>query len=124
MKPSSEPTKGGVKPGRRSVPRAKPMRVEPHRRPDDGEAFIHDPHGGPAHAPDPLAEELAEEFLESATSANEVTEEIRDSVLTEELGGPFIEARASSEFADGVDGANPIDAEREPFPTVMRAPKE
>jgi hypothetical protein len=87
-------------------------------RSDDGEAFIHDPQGGPAHSRDDLAEDLAENFLGSATSGQE---EIHDELLTEELGGPFLEGRASMEFADDVDASNPDDAAREPFPTAMRS---
>jgi hypothetical protein len=91
--------------------------VHGHRS-DDGEAFIHDPQGGPANAHDDLAEDLAESFLDSATSGQE---EIHDEMLTEELGGPFLEGRASMEFADDIDESNPEDAPREPFPTAMRS---
>lgn len=72
------------------------------------------------HGPgaDPLAEELGREFLESATSGQESTAELRDEEVPEERGGPFIETEADEEFADGTDGANPEDAEREPFPRV------
>ena len=45
--------------------------VARHERPDSGDAFIPDPGEGPAHTRDDLAEELAEEFLTSATSAEE-----------------------------------------------------
>jgi hypothetical protein len=91
--------------------------VHGHRS-DDGEAFIHDPQGGPAHTRDDLAEDLAESFLGGATSGQD---EIHDELLTEELGGPFIEGRASMEFADDIDEMNPEDAPREPFPTAMRS---
>lgn len=90
-------------------------------RSDDGEAFLHDPQSGPARTRDALAEQLAEEFLSSATNGNEMSEDARDEVFTEELGGPFIEGRASMEFADDVDESNPSTAPREPFPTAMRA---
>ena len=90
-------------------------------RSDDGEAFLHDPQSGRAHTKDVLAEQLAEEFLSAATSANETTEDTRDEVFTEELGGPFLEGRASMEFADGVDESNPSTAPREPFPAAMRS---
>lgn len=89
-------------------------------RSDDGEAFVPDPHGGPARTRDALAEELAEEYLESATSAEEVGEDVRDELVPEELGGPFVVDRASMEFARDVDPANPPDATKEPFPTAMR----
>jgi hypothetical protein len=92
-------------------------------RSDDGEAFLHDPEGGPARTRDLLAETLAEEFLQSATSAQEVTEEVRDAIVPEELGGPFLQAAADEEFADDVDEANPSDAEKAAFPTAIRLDK-
>jgi hypothetical protein len=95
--------------------------VPPHQaRADDGEAFFHDPHGGPARTTEQLGETLAEEFLQSATSAQEVSEEIRDAVVPEELGGPFVQHSAEEEFADGVDEANPVGAQRAAFPTATR----
>ena len=93
------------------------------RRPDDGEAFLPDPGSGPIRARDELAELVAEEFLQSATSAEESSEDVRDEIVAEELGGPFLEDRASMELARDVDESNPRDATREPFPTAMRAPK-
>jgi hypothetical protein len=90
-------------------------------RPDNGEAFIPDPSVvGRARAHDPLAEELAEEFLESATTANEVTADRMDEPVAEEEGGPFVVSPASNEYADDVDLANPADAEAEPLPSPMR----
>jgi hypothetical protein len=92
-------------------------------RPDDGEAFLPDPEqGGPARADDDLAEELAEEFVRSATSAEEAAADARDELLPEELGGPFVEVPASDEFDRKPDASNPTDAEREPFPRAIRAP--
>lgn len=91
------------------------------RRPDDGDAFLRDPQSGPAHSNDDLADSLAEDFLSSATSGEESTEEAHDQFLAEELGGPFIEGRASAEFANDTDESNPEDAVREPFPTAMRS---
>jgi hypothetical protein len=95
----------------------------PRGRTDDGAAFFPDPGSGPIRAPDELAELAAEEFLQSATSGEEVGEDVRDEIVTEELGGPFVEDRASMELARDVDGSNPKDATREPFPTAMRAPR-
>lgn len=68
-------------------------RLARRARPDDGHAFLPDPleDGVPASTDDDLAEALAEEFVMAATSAEEVTEDVRDGVVTEELGGPFIE---------------------------------
>src|SRR5262245_36048128 len=85
---------------------------EPHRhgRTDDADAFIPDPDGGPAVIPDDLAESLAEEFLESATSGEDRAEELQDEVVPEELGGPFVESTAEQEFASGTDASNPEDA--------------
>ena len=87
-----------------------------HGRPDDGNAFIPDPEGGPARVEDDLAESLAEEYLSSATRGNETTEEALDDVVPEEIGGPFVETSAAEEFADDTDEANPPDAEVEPLP--------
>ena len=106
-------------------PRPKPPRAEPSppTRADDGEAFLHDPHGGPARVREQLAETLAEEFLRAATSAEEVTEDVRDEIVPEELGGPFLQHTADEEFADDVDDANPKEAERAAFPTALRLDK-
>jgi hypothetical protein len=91
------------------------------RRPmDDGEAFLPDPRdGGPTRVRDDLAEMMAEEFLSSASSGEEQTQEGRDQVVAEELGGPFIQSTDEEEMADDVDGNNPIDAEPEPFPRAI-----
>jgi hypothetical protein len=86
-----------------------------HQRPDDGNAFIPDPEGGPAHTDDDLAESLAEEFLDAATRGSDAEEEL-DAVTPEELGGPFVETSAADEFANDVDDMNPLDAEPEPLP--------
>ena len=72
-----------------------------HERSDDGNAFIPDPEGGPAHTSDDLAEILAEDFLQAATSGEDVAEESGDEVVPEELGGPFVETSAGEEFAVG-----------------------
>jgi len=100
----------------------------PHERPDDGNAFIPDPEGGPAHTDDDLAESLAEEFLDAATSGRDAEEEL-DAVVPEEIGGPFVETTAAEEFAQGIDEANPEAASREPLPRpvaglVLSAPEE
>lgn len=89
------------------------------RRKDDGDAFIPDPGSGPARSTDDLAEMVAEDFLSSATSGEEQGEDVRDQIVAEELGGPFIQSAASEEFIDDVDGNNPADAEVEPFPRAM-----
>jgi len=69
---------------------------------------------------DPLAAELGEAFLESATSGEESEPERRERVLTEEVGGPFVRTRASQEFAYGVDESNIAEATREPLPKTSR----
>jgi hypothetical protein len=57
-------------------------------RHDDGNAFFPDPGEGPARAPDDLAESLAEEFLEAATTGDVVHEDDSDKaspdLMTEE----------------------------------------
>jgi hypothetical protein len=75
-----------------------------------------DPEGGPALIQDDLAESLAEDFLEAATRGEEVAEDVREQVVPEELGGPFLETSALEEFANDVDAANPSDASPEPLP--------
>jgi hypothetical protein len=97
----------------------------PHavRRSDAGRAFLPDPYdgaGAPARTGVSLAETLAEEFMVSATSAEEMTEDDRDQMQTEEVGGPFTETTAEEEFATEPDESNPKGAKREAFPTTTR----
>jgi hypothetical protein len=117
---------------RGSAPRAVTQRREAKhhtpqraaRRPDDAEAFLPDPSGGnnPSRAEDDLAEVLAEEYLGAATSAEEVSEDVRDEVVEDEVGGPFTTTRADEEFAYTVDDMNPEDGQKEPFPQATRIP--
>jgi hypothetical protein len=108
----------------------KPRATLPFRRragrPDDADAFLPDPaRGGPSRTDDVLAESLAEEFLSSATSAEEVNEDVRDAVLPEEFGGPFIEVRGATEYSREPDETQDDTSgrgAREPFPRAMRAP--
>jgi hypothetical protein len=95
-----------------------------HVRPDSGDAFLPDPGGGPARVKDDLAEELAEEFLTSATSAEESLTDALDSEVPEDLGGPFIPSSGKQEFAKGVDASNPRGARKEAFPTPNAVPRE
>ena len=88
-----------------------------HGRRDAGDAFFPDPAGGRAVAPDELAEELAEEFLASATSGEGQGEEAHDRFVDEEVGGPFVTTRPNDEFAHDYDDSNFPGAERESFPT-------
>jgi len=88
-----------------------------------------DPGEGPAVINDSLAENLAEEFLESATRGEPVVDDVLEEIVPEELGGPFVETTDGDEFASGTDGANPADAEREPLPRpvaglVQQAPED
>lgn len=94
-------------------------------RSDEGTAFIPDPYdgaGAPARTADSFAETLAEEYVSSATNAEEMMEDEFNQVQPEELGGPFTETSAQEEFANAPDASNPVDAEREPFPTATRPP--
>lgn len=91
------------------------------RRDDHADAFLPDPDGGPIRTSDDLAEELAEEFLKSATSGEYGSEDALDQEVPEESGGPFVIHPARYEFARDVDDSNPIDGAREPLPTPMRA---
>jgi hypothetical protein len=66
---------------------------------------------------DPLADELAAEFVESITSGGaDRGVELRDDFCEEEIGGPFVTTTAGVEFAEGADASNPVRARREPFP--------
>jgi hypothetical protein len=89
-------------------------------RPDDADAFLRVRGDDPSNTKDDFAEELAEDFVGTATSGEEQGLETRDSVLDEEIGGPFVTTPAKREFAEGIDASNPEDAEREPFPSATR----
>jgi hypothetical protein len=91
------------------------------RRDDHADAFFPDPDGGPARTRDDLADELAQEFLKSATSGAYVGEDELDREVPEESGGPFVIHPARYEFARDVDASNPPDGSREPLPSPMRA---
>ncbi len=69
---------------------------------------------------DAMGTELAQAFVENATGVDDAYREHRDEQTVEELGGPFLITTGSTEFATGTDASNPIDAEREAFPTVAR----
>jgi len=82
-------------------------------RDDTPTGFIEQP-----RSDDDLAENLGEEFVESATSGENQEEEVLDQEVPEERGGPFVESTAGTEFAWGTDASNPKGAKREPFPTT------
>jgi hypothetical protein len=93
--------------------------VDHLRREDQADAFIADPEDGPAITDDDLARTLAQEYLRSATSGEDMSDEVFEQVVPEEIGGPFIETPASEEFAAGTDASNPEDATAEPLPRAV-----
>ncbi|HET6280474.1 MAG TPA: hypothetical protein VFH73_05895, partial [Polyangia bacterium] len=74
-------------------------------RSDDADAFIPDPDGGHARTSDTLAETLAEDFVQSATSGEATNDDVFDSVVPEDSGGPFVETSSAQEFARGTDAS-------------------
>ena len=68
---------------------------------------------------DDLAETLAEGYLHSATSGEDMTDQALDEMVPEEIGGPFVETSPREEFADDVDETNPEDATSEPLPRAV-----
>lgn len=88
------------------------------KRRDNADAFFPDPGEGPALAPDDLAEELAEEFLTSATTGHEHGGAAYEQVVEEESGGPFVVSSKRREFAHGFDESNIKGAVPEAFPTA------
>jgi hypothetical protein len=85
-------------------------------RRDDDQAFL-----SGFRTAEPLAEELGEAFLESATSGEAREPERHERILTEEEGGPFVRTRASQEFAYDFDESNIAEATREPLPKTSIA---
>jgi len=69
-----------------------------------------------SRAADDLAEGLGEEAVETMTSGENENADPRDEFVDEEVGGPFVESSAKTEFAEDSDESNPADATREPFP--------
>lgn len=67
---------------------------------------------------DDRVEELGEEVVTEATSAEHEGEDVLDQQVPEERGGPFVETQANQEFAHGTDPSNPKSSKREPFPTT------
>ena len=102
----------------------RPERSPRSQRSDDANAFIPDPGSGPAHTDDEFAENLAESFLEAATSGEDHGEEALNGHQEDEDGGPFVASTAEAEFALDTDASNPLDAQPENFPSPMRAPKD
>lgn len=65
---------------------------------------------------DALAQELGREFVETVTSGEDEGVEVRDELVAEEVGGPFVTTTRGQEVAEEPDESNPVDATREPFP--------
>ena len=98
----------------------RPSLAQRTERSDSADAFFPDPQGGgPSRAPDDLAETLAEDYVASATTGNDVDDEVLNQVVSEEIGGPFIETSSGEEFAEGYDESNPEDATVEPRPLAV-----
>jgi hypothetical protein len=99
---------GHLEPAHEAALRA---RVIDRARHVDERAFVR----GPSSA-DSSADEYGEDFVMTVTSGEDGGEAALDEETDEERGGPFVETRASAEFAYGVDESNPAGATREPFP--------
>jgi hypothetical protein len=104
-----------------SFPPSRPRHPRGVRR-DAADAFFPDPGAGPAVAPDDLAEELAEEFLASATMAQAQGEEGHEQFVDEEIGGPFV-LSGQKEFAHGPTGWSTPPSELEAYPTPGPLPQ-
>ncbi len=74
--------------------------------------------GGASHSSDPLAEHTGEAVIEAVTSGQDDELEHLDEVVTEEVGGPFVESNDQAEMAEGTDASNIEEATRNPFPTT------
>lgn len=72
------------------------MKTKPYKRsaPSNDEAFFDRDRRLP-----PDAEDFAEEFIATATSAEEVFTDAADELTVEELGGPYLEIDARRESA-------------------------
>lgn len=113
-------TRGGASPRRH------------HSRSDDGRAFLPDPYGdggvtsmeSAGDGPSDFAEELGESFVTAATGNVDIAEQTLDRVTEGELGGPYVVVDGAEELALGTDPANPVDAERAPFPAPMRGDRD
>jgi hypothetical protein len=68
---------------------------------------------------DSLASALGREFIEAATTGDEVRLAELNERIPEDDGGPFVITRARDEFARGRDGSNPRGSTREPFPLAL-----
>ena len=91
-----------------------------HTRSDDGAAFLPDPEGGPIKTRDGVSDELLEDFMRTATTGEDYSQDLRNEEVPEDHGGPFITTRASEELVDDLDASNPLDAEPAAQPSPMR----
>jgi hypothetical protein len=113
-------SEGATPEDRRAARAATPLKAAgSQRRTDTADAFMPDPEDGPAIIRDDLAEVLAEDYLRSATSGEDIDDEVMGQVVPEEFGGPFVESTADEEFAEGTDESNPVDAVPEPLPRAV-----
>ena len=94
------------------TPRAK-------HRTDDANAFLPDPEDGPARTSDDLAESLAENFVQAATTGESREDDALDARVAEEIGGPFVETDIDDEVAFDEDESNPSDAEPAGLPLAV-----
>lgn len=88
--------------------------LENRNRDGDSRAFLDG-------APEELAEELGEAFVQAVTSGEDAELERRERVTPEESGGPFVPSSADQEFADGTDESNIAEATREALPRTSKA---
>jgi hypothetical protein len=89
------------------------LRAKSGRPERDPASFLERP-----RSTDDLVEELGEEVVGEATSAEHEGEDRLDQEVPEERGGPFVETTGAEEFGHGIDASNPKGAKREPFPTT------
>ena len=117
-------TKGKRRPAKPVKPELSDAAREAERDVDsaqnaDRSAFVRDPREGPARTADDVAERLAERYLSSATSGEDVDEGGQAEPLDEEDGGPYVTTSALEELAEGTDASNPAETEPAPFPTTQ-----
>jgi len=76
------------------------------KREDSADAFLRDPEGGRASTSDEVAEGMAEDFLRSATSGEEVWDERGDEPLPEEIEGLFVADTGDEEDEEDMEGSD------------------
>jgi hypothetical protein len=83
---------------------------------DGGTAFLPDPRHGATRSRDTLAEMVGEQFVSSATSAEDQFDETRNAVSEDEAGGTLHEIDPEDEFA--IDRDDLVEEEPDPFPAA------